>query len=155
MPHNQKKNQLIHSHSQMTEHDAEVLQRFEGNTDMMGRIMKSIIFFKRETELLLIKNAPSEKKQKWMRWIDHCSQWRDRIDKWMTVLESVPSVIKRGSWKKKRYLINELSYSLEHYRWVWFEECVQEDSTPKAAEIRNYFNGLIKLITKNNPWTLG
>jgi hypothetical protein len=48
----------------MTEHDAEVLQRFEGNTDMMGRIMKSIIFFKRETELLLIKNAPSEKKQK-------------------------------------------------------------------------------------------
>lgn len=38
----------------MTELHAEVLQRLEGNTGTMGRIMKSISF-KKETELLLIK----------------------------------------------------------------------------------------------------
>lgn len=158
MLHNQEKkiSQSIQSHPQMTEFYAEVVQRFEGNTDMMRRIMKSIFFFqKRNWTSTYKKIQPSEKKRKWMRWITRCSQWRDKIDKWMTVLESVPNEINRGSWKKKRHLINELSGCLEHGLRVWFEECLQKGSASKATQIRNYFNALtIKSITKSNPRAL-
>lgn len=148
-----KISQTIQSHSHMTELHAEVLQRLEGNTGTTGRIMKSISF-KKETELLLIKKYAIWKEKK-VNEVNRSLLTVEMTGKGMTILESIPNEINRGSWEKKGIWLMAQWLCLDQHLWVWFDECLQKESTSKAAEIRNCFSTLlINSITKNSPWTL-